>query len=108
MSTIELARFTVHPDQEQALVAERPAMLAALRERFPACLAGFLTKEEGGGWLDVIVWANPEAAAESAKVIASIPECAAWLAHIAEPGEMRHVQVAHGWAAEDLASLLGG
>jgi hypothetical protein len=34
-------------DAAAALLAERPGMLKALRERFPGCLAAYLTKEDG-------------------------------------------------------------
>jgi hypothetical protein len=33
----EFAAFTVHAGHEQALIGERPAMIAALRKAFPAC-----------------------------------------------------------------------
>jgi hypothetical protein len=36
------------------LVAGRPAMTEALRERFPGCLAAYLTREDAGSWLDVV------------------------------------------------------
>lgn len=35
----ELAAFTIHAGHEQALVDERPAMIAALRKAFPGVLA---------------------------------------------------------------------
>lgn len=100
---IELARFTVNPDAEDALVAERPAMIAALRARFPGCLAAFLTREEDG-WLDILVWRSRADAEESAAQITSIPEAAAWLAHIAENGGLRHVEVRDSFVAADLVS----
>jgi hypothetical protein len=34
--TFELASFTVREGEEEALVSERPMMIAALRDRFPA------------------------------------------------------------------------
>jgi hypothetical protein len=52
--TIELARFRIRDSAEAQLVAERPAMVEAMRRRFPACLAAYLTKEDDGGWLDVV------------------------------------------------------
>lgn len=38
---IELARFTIHDGAEERLLAERPAMIDALRRRFPACVAAY-------------------------------------------------------------------
>ena len=95
--TMELARFTVRAGAEEQFVADRPAMLAALRKRFPGCLAGYLTREPDGGWLDVLIWVGPEEAAESARLISTIPECAAWLALIADSGGMRHVEILDAW-----------
>ena len=90
---MELAQFTVRPGAEEQFVADRPAMLAALRERFPGLLAAYLTREPDGGWLDVLIWRTPEEAAESARLIATIPACAAWLAHIAKSSALRHTEI---------------
>jgi hypothetical protein len=95
--TIELARFRIHNGAEAQLVAERPAMVEAMRRRFPACLAAYLTKEGDGGWLDVVLWRSRAEAEEAAGLIASVPECAAWFRHIAESGGLRHVEVVSAW-----------
>ena len=97
--TVEFARFTVRPGEDDKLIAERPAMLAALRARFPGCLAAYLTREPDGTFVDVLVWRTPEEAAASAQEIMSIPECAAWLAHIAESGGIRHAELVDAWPA---------
>ena len=60
--TLELAEFTVREGEEAALVAERPEMIRALQRAFPAALAAWLTKQDDGSWLDVILWRNREAA----------------------------------------------
>lgn len=99
---IELARFTVREGAEELLLAERPAMVAALRERFPACLAAFLTKEDDGGWLDVLVWASREEAEEAARLVSSVPQCREWFRHIAESGGLRHVEVVDSWVGTGL------
>jgi hypothetical protein len=39
--TIELARFTIYEGAEAQLLSERPAMIEALRGRFPGCLAAW-------------------------------------------------------------------
>jgi hypothetical protein len=101
---IELARFTINAGAEDALLAGRPAMIAALRARFPGCLAAFLNREEDGGWLDILVWRSRADAEESAAQIGTIPEAAAWLAHIAESGGLRHVEVRDSWVADELVS----
>src|SRR5262249_5341297 len=101
------ARFTIHDGAEETMLAERPAMIDALRSRFPGLLAAFLTKEEDGGWLDVILWRDREAAEESAKEIGTVPGAREWLRHIAESGGLRHTEVLDTWVAEDLAVTAG-
>jgi hypothetical protein len=97
--TIELARFRVHEGAEPQLLAERPAMLEALRRRFPGCLAAYLTKEDDGVWLDIVLWRSRAEAEEAAQAIESVPEAAAWFRHIAESGGLRHVEVMAAWQA---------
>ncbi len=97
---IELARFAVHEDAGSQLIAERPTMIKALHKRFPACLAAFLTKEDDGSWLDVVLWRSRDEAEEAAREIESVPECAAWFRHIAASGGLRHVEVVHAWSAD--------
>ncbi|MFD0690259.1 antibiotic biosynthesis monooxygenase [Actinomadura fibrosa] len=97
---IELARFTIHDGAEERLVAERPAMVDALRRRFPGCLAAYLTREDDGSWLDVLVWRSRAEAERAAREVGSVPECAAWFRHIAESGGVRHVDVVAAWTAD--------
>jgi hypothetical protein len=87
--TIEFARFRIHDGAEAQLVAERPGMVEAMRRRFPACLAAYLTREDDGSWLDVVLWRSRAEAEEPARLIDSVPECAAWFRHIAESGGLR-------------------
>jgi antibiotic biosynthesis monooxygenase len=94
---IELATFTIRDGAEERLVAERPAMLAALRDRFPGVLSAYLTRADDGSWLDVIVWQSRAAAEEAARLVGTVPECAAWFDHIAASGGVRHVEVRHAW-----------
>ncbi len=68
-------------------------MVEALHRRFPACLAAYLTREDDGAWLDVILWHSRAEAEEAARLIDSAPECASWFRHIAESGGLRHVEV---------------
>lgn len=95
--TIELARFTVHEGAEARLVAERPAMVEALRRRFPGCLAAYLTREDDGSWLDVVLWRSRAEAEEAARLVDTVPECVAWFRHISESGGLRHVDVVDAW-----------
>ena len=95
MLTFELAQFTVREGEEEALVAERPAMVRALREAFPAALAAWLTKQDDGSWLDVVLWESREAVEEAARRIDEVAEAHSWLRHIAESHGVRHVEVVH-------------
>jgi len=100
--TIELARFTVDDDAVTQLVAGRPAMIRALQERFPGCLAAYLTREDDGSWLDVVLWRSRAEAEEAATLVNSVPVCAAWFRHIAKSGGLRHVEVVAAWPAVGL------
>jgi hypothetical protein len=91
--TFEFAAFTVREENEAALVAERAEMIEALQRAFPAALAAWLTKEDDGSWLDVILWHSREDAEEAARDIESVPEANAWFRHIAESRGVRHVEV---------------
>ncbi|MFF1611101.1 antibiotic biosynthesis monooxygenase [Amycolatopsis sp. NPDC058278] len=95
--TIELARFKVGDSAVAQLLAERPAMVEAMRRRFPGCLAAYLTREDDGGWLDVVLWRSRAEAEEAARLIDSVPECAAWFRHITESAGLRHVEVVDHW-----------
>jgi hypothetical protein len=99
---IELARFTVHDGAEERLLAERPAMIDALRRRFPACRAAYLTKEDDGSWLDVLLWRGRAEAEEAARLVDSVPECREWFRHIAKSGGLRHVRVMDSWVGGQL------
>ncbi len=92
--TFELAHFVVREGEEEALLAERPAMVRALRETFPDALAAWLTREDDGSWLDLVLWRSREAA-EDARRIDQVAEVRDWFRHIAESSGLRHVEVAH-------------
>jgi hypothetical protein len=93
--TFELAHFVVHEGSEEALLAERPAMIRALREAFPDALAAWLTRQNDGSWLDVILWQSREAAEEAARRIDEVAEARSWFSHIAASHGLRHVEVIH-------------
>ena len=93
--TLELARFTVREGEEAALLAERLAMVRALDRAFPGARAAWLTREDDGSWLDVILWSSREAADDAAQRIAELPEARSWFRHIAESHGVRHAEVMH-------------
>ena len=93
--TFELAQFVARDGEEEALLEERPAMVRALREAFPGALAAWLTRQDDGSWLDVILWQSREAAEEAARRVDEVPEARSWFGHIAESHGVRHVEVVH-------------
>ncbi|MCE6999811.1 hypothetical protein LZG04_34100 [Saccharothrix sp. S26] len=96
--TTEPARFRIGEGAE--LLAERPAVVAALRRRFPGRLAAYLTKEDDGGRLDVVMWRSRAEAGEAAREVHSVPQCASWFRPITESGGPRHVDVAAAWTSD--------
>jgi hypothetical protein len=91
--TFELAHFSVRDGDEDALIAERPAMVSALREAFPGALAAWLAKQDDGTWLDVILWRSREEARDAAARIDGVAEARRWFRHIGESHGLRHAEV---------------
>jgi hypothetical protein len=104
--TIELARFAIRDGAAPQLVAERPAMVTALRQRYPACLAAYLTREDDGSWLDIVLWRSRAEAEDAARTIHTVPVCANWLRHITESGGLRHVEVVDAWPPTSFTDAL--
>ena len=93
--TLELAQFAVREEDEAALLAERPETIRALQRTFPGALAAWLTKQQDGTWLDVILWRSREEAEDAAARIDTVPEAKSWFRHISQSMGVRHVEVAH-------------
>jgi hypothetical protein len=74
-------------------------MVQALHRRYPGCLAAYLTREDDGSWLDIVLWRHREEAEQAAREVSSVPECVAWFEHIAISGGLRHVEVVDAWSA---------
>ena len=93
--TLELAHFDVHGGAEDALLAERPAMIRSLQKAFPDALAAWLTRQDDGSWLDLVLWQSRDAAEEAARRIHEVAEARSWFRHIAQSHGVRHVEVVH-------------
>lgn len=89
----ELAHFTVRDGEEDALLAERPAMVRALQEAFPGMVAAWLTRQDDGSWLDIVLWRSRDEAEEAAERVDEVPEAHAWFRHISESHGLRHTEV---------------
>ena len=90
----EFATFTVRDGEEQALLAERPAMVDALAERFPGLLAAWRTKQDGT-WVDVILWQSRAAAEDAAAHVEEVAQARNWFSHIEMSLALRHADVLH-------------
>lgn len=93
MMAMELARFTVDPADVDAMLAARPAMLDALRERFPGFRSLRLVRLDERTWLDVVVWASRADADDAAAKVGDVPECRAAFAFIKEVVSMEHAEI---------------
>jgi hypothetical protein len=90
----ELAAFAARDGEEAAMLAERPAMIEALRRAFPGLLAAWLSRRDDGSWLDVILWRTRAEAETAARHVNDVPEAKAWFRHIAESHGLEHLDVA--------------
>jgi len=89
----EVASFTVRPGQEQAMLAGRPGMIAALGRACPGLVSAWLTRRDDGSWADVILWGSRAEAEHAAAHVTEVPEAAAWFAHIDESLGLEHLEV---------------
>ena len=101
MPALELARIRVADGAESDFLAERPAMVAALRDRFPGVRAAYLGRLEDSLWIDVVVWDTRQQAEAAAKDVFDHPEIAGWFRHIEEVIAMEHAEVAEAPAGTD-------
>ncbi len=70
----EVVRSRVRAGREEEMLALRPAMIAAVRSRFPDLLDARLVRMDDGTWLDVVRWRSREAAEQAAAAFAEVPE----------------------------------
>ncbi|WP_448005471.1 hypothetical protein [Agromyces bauzanensis] len=82
MTTIELTRFRVRPQHEDALLAARPGMLADFAADREGFVDARLVRLPDGEWLDVVTWERPEHLAASREKGANLPGIAAFFAAI--------------------------
>ncbi|MEV1132344.1 antibiotic biosynthesis monooxygenase [Agromyces sp. NPDC049794] len=82
MTTIELTRFRVRPDHEDALIAARPGMLADFAADREGFVDARLVRLPEGEWLDIVTWERPEHFAASREKGANLPGIAAFFAAI--------------------------
>jgi quinol monooxygenase YgiN len=81
---VELTRFKVAPDQVEALLAARPAMLTDFRADREGFLDARLVRLPDEEWLDIVEWRSAEDFTASRAKGANLPGIAAFFAAIAE------------------------
>ena len=90
---LEVVRFTVPREEREAFLRDRPAAIAALRDRFDGLLDATLAELDDGTWIDVLRWRSREEALAAAEQFASVPDAAAWASRITEVREMIHGEI---------------
>ncbi|WBB69712.1 antibiotic biosynthesis monooxygenase [Micromonospora sp. WMMD812] len=79
---MELTRFRVRPEQADALLAARPAMLTEFRADRAGFLDAELVRLPDDEWLDIVRWRSAEDFAASRAKGANLPGIAAFFAAI--------------------------
>ncbi|GAA2771592.1 hypothetical protein [Nonomuraea dietziae] len=82
MYAIEIVRFTVKKGAEQAMLAERPAMVRAIRLRHPIYMDAYLARLDDGSWVDLVIWADRAQAESITEDIHLDSDIAKWFRHI--------------------------
>ncbi|WP_248581768.1 antibiotic biosynthesis monooxygenase [Nocardioides sp. InS609-2] len=101
MTAIELARFTVRQQDIDTMLARRPAMADALRERIPGFIDLRLVRLDEHTWLDIVEWTDRPAAEVAQAAVMQVPECTAVFELIDQVVSMEHGAVAfHAGSAE--------
>lgn len=75
---------------QQALLAERKAVITALGRAFSGLLSAWLSQRDDGSWLDVILWRSREQAEHPTAHATEVPEAAAWFTHIDQSRGIEH------------------
>jgi quinol monooxygenase YgiN len=96
---LEIVRFTIHADQREEFLRERPAAIEAIRSGFPGLLDAQLAEQEDGSWTDVVRWRSAAEAETAASGCPELPAMRQWMGRIAEVRELIHAKVRHGTSA---------
>jgi hypothetical protein len=88
---LELVHFKTDPAKESAMLASRPAAVAAIRSACPGLLnARMFRGEQNGEWIDIWFWESMKHAKSAAEVAGNLPEAQTFFAFITEPPVMVH------------------
>ena len=95
MAVFELARFKVAPDNVEAMLEGRDAMVAATRLRFPQLMTAKLARLDDSTWIDVWQWEDLGSAKEAAASAPTIPEASKMFSLIEQVESMEHAEIIH-------------
>jgi heme-degrading monooxygenase HmoA len=84
MATVELTRFSVRPEQEEALLTARPGMLEDFRADRAGFIDAMLVRLPDNEWLDIVSWRSEEDFAASRAKGANLPGIAAFFGAISQ------------------------
>jgi heme-degrading monooxygenase HmoA len=82
MATVELTRFSIRPEQEEALLAARAGMLADFRADRTGFIDAMLVRLPENEWLDIVSWRSADDFAASRSKGANLPGIAAFFERI--------------------------
>ena len=83
-TTMELTRFRVTPENTDAMLAARPAMLADFQADREGFLGARLVRLPDDEWLDIVEWRSPQDFAASRAKGGNLPGVVAFFATISE------------------------
>lgn len=84
MATVELTRFSVRPEHEEALLAARPVMLDDFRADRAGFIDAMLVRLPENQWLDIVSWRSADDFAASRAKGANLPGIAAFFGAISQ------------------------
>jgi hypothetical protein len=97
---LELVHFKTDPVNEVAMLASRPAAVAAIRAACPGLRdARMFRGEQPGEWIDVWFWDSLAAAKSAAQNAGNLPDAQTFFAFITEPPVMMHGTLADEYLA---------
>ncbi len=97
---LELVHFKTGPAAESAMLASRPAAVAAIRASCPGLLdARMFRGENDGEWIDVWFWESLTHAKSAAETAGTLPDAQTFFAFIVEPPVMMHGTLADEYLA---------
>ena len=93
MTAVELTRYTVDPQHEEAFLQRHHEAVEAMRRRFPSLLEANLARLDQETWIDIWKWESLEAARQAAAEAPQVVEAAALFSLIRDVVSMEHAEI---------------